>query len=56
VVPGEVLMRHVWAELNGWTMIGSTSAGVAVVKGRRTALNSGERIWTRQSDRAGEGV
>ena len=56
VVPGEVLLRSVWAELNGWAMIGSTSAGVAVVKGRRTALNAGERIRTRQGDRAGEGV
>ena len=38
VVPGEVLMRYVWAELNGWTIVASTSTGAAVVKGRRTAF------------------
>jgi len=56
VVTGELLMRYVWAERNGWTMVGSTSAGVSVVKGRRTALTEGGRSGINKGNLEGERV
>ena len=34
-LPGEILLRFVWAEADGWAMVAATPAGLPVVRGRR---------------------